>query len=167
MTYISKIKFQFDAEWTNTSHYGGYTDEMVPEEHIVVTAPAQDLTTPQLFKLFSNFLRAMGHDEVSIMKGGCSVAFSEYNSTAVMRKVAEEYDVILQEDYDVKVEEAVKKEREIDEEWFRIRNLTEKYDELVAENLDLKAKLSRFENPDAPDYTSEEIDAMCYEADKK
>ena len=37
------------------------------------------------------------------------------------------------------------------------------YHKLYQENLDLKAKLSRLENPDAPQYTDEEIDAMSYE----
>jgi len=37
------------------------------------------------------------------------------------------------------------------------------YRRLYQENLDLKAKLSRLENPDAPHYTDEEIDAMSYE----
>jgi hypothetical protein len=37
------------------------------------------------------------------------------------------------------------------------------YRKLYQENLDLKAKLSRLENPDAPQYTDEEIDAMCSE----
>jgi hypothetical protein len=37
------------------------------------------------------------------------------------------------------------------------------YRKLYQENLDLKAKLSRLENPDAPQYTDEEIDVMCSE----
>ena len=37
------------------------------------------------------------------------------------------------------------------------------YRKMYQENLDLKAKLSRLENPDAPQYTDEEIDAMSYE----
>jgi len=37
------------------------------------------------------------------------------------------------------------------------------YRKLYQENLDLKAKLSRLENPDAPQYTDEEIEAMCSE----
>ena len=37
------------------------------------------------------------------------------------------------------------------------------YRRLYQENLDLKAKLSRLENPDAPQYTDEEIEAMSYE----
>ena len=37
------------------------------------------------------------------------------------------------------------------------------YRKLYQENLDLKAKISRLENPDFPSYTDEEIDAMCSE----
>ena len=37
------------------------------------------------------------------------------------------------------------------------------YRKLYQENLDLKAKLSRLENPDSPQYTDEEIEAMSYE----
>ncbi len=37
------------------------------------------------------------------------------------------------------------------------------YRKLYQENLDLKAKISRLENPDAPQYTEEEIEAMCSE----
>ena len=37
------------------------------------------------------------------------------------------------------------------------------YRKLYQENLNLKAKLSRLENPDAPQYTEEEIEAMCSE----
>ena len=37
------------------------------------------------------------------------------------------------------------------------------YQKLYQENLELKAKLSRLQNPDAPSYTDEEIDAMSYE----
>ena len=38
------------------------------------------------------------------------------------------------------------------------------YRKLYQENLDLKAKLSRLQNPDATSYTDEEIEAMDYEA---
>ena len=37
------------------------------------------------------------------------------------------------------------------------------YRNLYQENLDLKAKLSRLENPDNPNYTEEELEAMCSE----
>jgi hypothetical protein len=56
-----------------------------------------------------------------------------------MRKTAEEYDLKLSEDY------------------------RDEVCKLEAEVRDLKAKLSRLEQPDNPNYTDEEIDAMTEE----
>lgn len=135
MTYEAKITLKFDSTWEYTS--GIYDDEMLPEEHITMEVPAQDLNATQLFTLFTNFARAIGHNEVGIMKGACSVAFNDMRSEEDMRKVAEEYDLKLVEDYR---DEVCKLEAEI-------RNL--------------KAKLSRFKQPDNPQYTDEEMDALC------
>jgi hypothetical protein len=134
MTYEAKITLKFDSTWEYTS--GIYDDEMLPEEHITMRVPAQDLNATQLFTLFTNFARAIGHNEVGIMKGACSVAFNDMRSQEDMRKIAEEYDLKLAEDYR---DEVCKLEAEI-------RNL--------------KAKLSRFKQPDNPQYTDEEMDAM-------
>ncbi len=101
--------------------------------------PAEDLTTTQLFKFFSNFLRAIGHCEVGIMKGACGTAFNEFQTQDDMRKVAEEYDLKLAEDY-------AKEFRKMQDEIY-----------------DLKAKLSRFEQPDNPNYTDAEMDAMDFQ----
>ena len=56
-----------------------------------------------------------------------------------MRKIAEEYDLKLVEDY------------------------RDEVCKLEAEIRDLKAKLSRYEQPDNPQYTDDEISAMTYE----
>ena len=58
-----------------------------------------------------------------------------------MKKVAQEYDLLLIEDNDVTEAESLR-----------------------AEILNLKAQLSRALNPDAPHYTDEETEAMDYEA---
>ena len=134
MTYEAKITLKFDSKWEYTG--GIYDDETLPEEHITMAVPAQDLNTTQLFTLFTNFARAIGHTEVSIMKGACSVAFNDMRSEEDMRKVAEEYDLKLSEDY------------------------RDEVCKLEAEVRDLKAKLSRLEQPDAPQYLDEEMDAM-------
>jgi hypothetical protein len=135
--YEAKITLKFDSKWEYTG--GIYDDETLPEEHITMAVPAQDLNTTQLFTLFTNFARAIGHTEVSIMKGACSVAFNDMRSEEEMRKVAEEYDLKLVEDY------------------------RDEVCKLEAEVRDLKAKLSRLEQPDNPNYTDEEIDAMTEE----
>ena len=145
MTYKATLKAQFDTEWTPTT-YGVYEDEILPEEHYTFEIPVQDINTVQLFRFFGNIARTMGHIDRGIMKGAAALAFNDMRSEEDMRKVADEFDLILAEDHGKKVIE-----------------LENKVYGLEAKVRDLKAKLSRCENPDAPDYTEEEMDAMSYE----
>lgn len=137
MTYEAKITLKFDSTWDHTG--GIYDDETLPEEHYTFEVPAQDLNATQLFTLFSNFARAIGHTESGIMKGACAVTFNDMRSEEDMRKVAEEYDLKLVEDY------------------------RDEVCKLEAEVRDLKAKLSRALNPSAEQYTEEEMDAMTFQ----
>ena len=134
MTYEAKITLKFDSKWEYTS--GIYDDETLPEEHITFECPAQDLNTIQLFGLFNKFLYAMGHTESGIMKGACSVAFNDMRSVEDMKKTADEFDLVMSEEH------------------------IKKMCELETEVRDLKAKLSRLEQPDAPQYLDEEMEAM-------
>ena len=135
--YEAKITLKFDSTWEHTG--GIYDDETLPEEHYTFEVPAQDLNATQLFTLFSNFARAIGHTEMGIMKGACAAAFNDMRSEEDMRKVAEEHDLKLVEDY------------------------RDEVCKLEAEVRDLKAKLSRYEQPDNPQYTDDEISAMTAE----
>jgi hypothetical protein len=141
--YSAKVTLKFDSTWEQTR--GIYDEEMIPEEHITFETPVEDMNTIQLFQFFAKFAGAMGHNEVGIAKGACYVAFNEMRSTEAMRKTAEEYDLKLIEDYNDKLWEVEKLEKEV---------------------RDLKAKLSRLENPDNPNYTDEEMDAMSAENEK-
>jgi len=134
MTYEAKITLKFDSTWEYTG--GIYDDEMLPEEHITFECPAQDLNTIQLFGLFNKFLYAMGHNESGIMKGAMSTTFNDMRSFEQMKKTADEYDLVMKEDH---IKEVCK---------------------LEAEVRDLKAKLSRLEQPDNPNYTDNEMEAM-------
>lgn len=134
MTYSSKIVLNF------LSKSDLYDDSVLPEEKITMEVPAEDLNIHQAFRFYSNFLRAMGHLDISIMRGACALAFNDLQSEEDMRKVAQEYDLLLIED-----------------------NAVTEVESLRAEILSLKAQLSRALNPDAPQYTEEEIDAMSYE----
>jgi uncharacterized protein YlxW (UPF0749 family) len=138
MTCEAKITLKFDSTWEQTG--GIYDDETLPEEHITFECPAQDLNTIQLFQFFARFAGTMGHNETGIAKGACYVAFNEMRSQEDMRKTAEEYDLKLVEDY------------------------RDEVCKLEAEVRDLKAKLSRLEQPDNPNYTDEEMEAMSMEA---
>jgi hypothetical protein len=132
--YEAKITLKFDSTWEYTG--GIYDDEMLPEEHITFECPAQDLNTIQLFGLFNKFLYAMGHNESGIMKGAMSTTFNDMRSFEQMKKTADEYDLVMKEDH---IKEVCK---------------------LEAEVRDLKAKLSRLEQPDNPNYTDNEMEAM-------
>ncbi len=135
--YSAKVTLKYDSIW---EHKGGiYDDEILPEEHFTFEVPAQDLNAIQLFQLFEKFCYAMGHNQVGIARGAAYVAFNEMRTTEEMRKTAEEYDLKLVEDY------------------------TSEVCKLEAQVRDLKAKLSRLENPDNPQYTEEEMEAMSHE----
>jgi len=150
--HSAKVTLKFDSTW---DHKGGiYDDEMIPEEHITFECPAEDLNSIQLFQLFAKFAGAMGHNEAGIAKGACYVAFNDMRSTEEMRKTAEDYDLKLVEDYREKILEYETKQD----------NYVGK---LETEIRDLKAKLSRFENPDNSQYTDEEMDAMTAEYHKE
>ena len=147
MTYTSKLRVHFDAEWTpNLGGSGLYNDEMLPEEHYTFEIPTEDINTFQLFRFFGTVARTMGHCEKSIMRGACSLAFNDMQSTEDMKKVADEFDLFLAEEH-----------RNI------VIPLENKVYALEKEVRDLKAKLARCENPDAEQYLEEEIDAMTAE----
>ena len=139
MTYKATLKVQFDTEFVNHSTYGVYDDETLPEEHYTFEIPVNEINTIQLFRFFGTVARTMGHNEVGIMKGATSLAFNDMRSEEDMRRIADEYDLKMAEDY-------AKELRKLEDEIY-----------------DLKAKLSRYQQPDNPNYTDEEMDAMTAE----
>jgi hypothetical protein len=170
MTYKAKLTIKFDSEWEPTR--GIYDEDMIPEQHLTMECPIEDWSTTQIFQTFSNFMMAMGHNELGIMKGACSVAFNEFRSQEQMRKIAEEYDLIIAEDLSGIVEDRLKQEKEWSEQNKPEPDVWEKryyeYAKLAeAEIRKLKAKISRLENPDNPQYTEQEMEAMCSEAEER
>ena len=117
MTYKSTLKISFDSEWTSTSYSSGFDDTVLPEEHYTFQVPAEDLNIHQLFRFFATVARAMGHNDIGIMKGACSLAFSEERSHEDMRKVADEFDLTLGEDLKKKFDDMLEAEKE----WERIK----------------------------------------------
>jgi hypothetical protein len=145
MSYNATVKFCYIND-TETSH-NKYFPEIIDKQTIIVEAPAQDLNTHQYFGLFQSFLRAVGFNEYGIMDGACRIAFNDCNREDDMKKIADEYDLVLAEDFTSRVGEI---ENQQDDEIAKLK----------AEIIDLKAKLSRLENPDNPQYTDEEMNAM-------
>ena len=117
MTYKATLKVHFDTEWTSTHYSSGFDDSMLPEEHYTFQVPAEDLNTYQLFHFFSTVARAMGHNDLNIMKGACALAFSEMRSHEDMRKVAEEFDLTIDEDLEKKFQDW----KQRDEDWARLK----------------------------------------------
>lgn len=118
MTYKATLKVHFDSEWTSTHYSGGFDDTVLPEEHYTFQVPAEDLNIYQLFRFFATVARAMGHDEVNIMKGACGLAFGEDRNVENMRKVADEFELTLGEDLRKKFEDM----QQADAEWERLKN---------------------------------------------
>ena len=117
MTYKATLKVSFDSEWNSTHYSSGFDDTCLPEEHYTFQVPAEDLNVYQLFRFFATVARAMGHDEINIMKGGCGLAFGEERNPKDMRKVADEFELTLAEDLKGKFEDW----KEAEEAWSNLR----------------------------------------------
>lgn len=178
MTYESKLTVKFDSKYT-PSVYSSYETDSLPEEHFTFEVPVDDLNTTQVFGLFKKVMLTMGYCEQTIASGMMSTVFNPDGDEKLMRKMCDEYDLVMEEDVAKKVDEEVKLRLEIEKElkndnmpsWGHsdmealgnVPGTLGSYQKLYQENLDLKAKLSRLENPDTPSYTDEEIDAISYE----
>ena len=103
MTYNATVKFSYISDSQDPP--SKYFPEGVDRKTITIEAPAEDLNIHQYYELFKNFLGAAGFCEYSIMDGACRVAFNDSNSEAQMKKVADEYDLFLAEDYHKKLVE--------------------------------------------------------------
>jgi hypothetical protein len=134
--YSAKVTLKYDSVW---DHKGGiYDDEILPEEHFTFEVPAEDLNTIQLFQLFEKFCFAMGHNQAGIAKGAAYVAFNDMRTTEEMRKTAEEYDLVLVEDYRKKlVEYDAQQDEEIKKLEAEIRELKEKLGEVLPEQYEV------------------------------
>lgn len=114
MTYEATVEFKFDATFTPTYGSSSWTsDDFIPEEHYLITAPAADLNAKQYFKLFEKFLLCVGMDPVSIRSGAMSLVFNDYVREEEQRKVCNEYELTMDEDLDKKFKEWVERDEEV------------------------------------------------------
>ena len=118
MTYEAEVQFKFDATYTPTYSGGNITDDYIPEEHYLITAPAADLNAKQYFKLFEKFMLCVGMSPKSIYTGAMSLVFNDMVLEEDQRKVCEEYDLTMNEDLDKKYEEW----KDRDEQWAKLRS---------------------------------------------
>jgi len=132
MTYNATVKFSYISDSQETS--SKYFPESVDRKTITIEAPAEDLNIHQYYELFKSFLAASGFCEYSIMDGACRVAFNESNSQEQMKKVADEYDLFLAEDYYKKlVEYDAQQDRDIAGLEAEIKELKEKLARVLPE----------------------------------
>jgi hypothetical protein len=121
-----RLSYINDTETSNNKYF----PEIVDKQTITIEAPAHDLNVWQHFELFKGFLRAIGFAEYSIMDAACRTAFNDSNDEKDMKKIADEYDLFLAEDYHKKlVEYDAQQDRDIAG--------------LEAEDKELKEKLAR------------------------
>ena len=132
MTYNATVKLCYIND-TEASH-NKYFPEIVDKQTITIEAPAQDLNTHQYFELFKGFLRAVGFDDYGIMDGACRIAFNDCNREDDMKKLADEYELFLAEDYHKKlVEYDTQQDEEIKKLEAEIKELKEKLARVLPE----------------------------------
>jgi hypothetical protein len=132
MSYNATVKLCYinDTEVSNNKYF----PEIVDKQTITIEAPAHDLNVWQHFELFKGFLRAIGFAEYSIMDAACRTAFNDSNNEKDMKKIADEYELILAEDYRKKLEEYETKQDEyVAGLEVKIRELKEKLAEVFPE----------------------------------
>ena len=118
MTYEATVEFKFDATFTPTYGTSSWTsDDFIPEEHYLITAPASDLNCKQYFKLFEKFLLCVGMTPETIRSSAMSLVFNDMVREEEQRKICKEYELTMDEDLDKKFEEWKVR----DEEWSRLK----------------------------------------------
>ena len=108
--YNATVRFSYISDSQDPP--SKYFPESVDRKTITIEAPAEDLNIHQYYELFKSFLAAAGFCEYSIMDGACQVAFNDSNSQEQMKKVADEYDIFLHEEYHEKIGQLEKEQEE-------------------------------------------------------
>jgi len=141
MTYKAEIQLKFDSFYTADSCRPGIVpdDNFLPEEHFLITAPAEGLSAKQHFKLFEKFMLSIGMDQQSICDGAMSLVFNGDRTEEEQRKVCAAYDLTMNEDLESKYQFSKEAEAEVarieslkngmlsEEEWKRVDKMVEDY----------------------------------------
>lgn len=109
------VKFEYFSKGV-PPYYGNNTfPELLDDENIVIKTPNIEMSYHQYYGLFKKFLMSVGFSEKNIIQGACSLAFNEMNDEKIMREVAEEYDLTMNED----IAEIIADSKKQDEEWIK------------------------------------------------
>ena len=113
MSYEATVEFKFNSTWTPT-YASSFDDDFIPEENLLITAPAADLSCRQYFKLFEKFMLAVGMSPDNIRSGAMSLVFNDCTNEADQRKICEEYELTMDEDLHEKFKEWKERDEEIE-----------------------------------------------------
>ena len=113
MSYEATVEFKFNSTWTPT-YVSSIDDDFIPEENLLITAPAGDLSARQYFKLFEKFMLAVGMSPHNIRSGAMSLVLNEWVNDEDQRKICEEYEVTRNEDLHEKFKEWKERDEEIE-----------------------------------------------------
>lgn len=170
------VKFEYFSKGVPPYYNSRSFPELLDDESIVISTPCLEMSYHQYFALFKKFLMAVGFDEKNIMQGACNLAFNEMNNEKTMREVAEEYDLVMNEDLPALMEDRLKQEKEWLEQnkpepdiwekryWAVYRKLR---DIELQKNTDDPVPPQNHSVMEALKYTDEELDAMCDAAELK
>jgi len=157
MSYNATVRLSYIND--TDANPSKYFPEIVDKQTITIEAPAQDLNTHQYFELFKGFLRAVGFDDYGIMDGACRVAFNDCNREDDMKKLANEYELHLAEDFREKlVEYDAQQDRDIAGLEAEIRELKAKLAEILPE---------QYEQPSVTKKVLENAYTVCKDCGKK
>ncbi len=107
------------------------------------------VSASEYVQVFNSFLRAIGLSEYSIMKAELDAALDfETNGSELVDKLMARSEIMEISDHICELTDVEEKQKI-------------QIDRLQSQIISLKAKLSRLEEPDNPQYTDEEMDAMC------
>jgi len=170
------VKFEYFSKGVPPYYGNSVFPELLDDESIVIQTPNLEMNFHQYFGLFKKFLMSVGFDEKNIMQGACNLAFNEMNNEKTMREVAEEYDLVMNEDLPAIVEDRLKHDKQWLEQNKSEPDIWEKrYYEVRRKLIDLENEKRANEtmtpwghsDMEALKYTDDELDAMCDAAEKQ
>lgn len=149
----------------------GNNRPFVPYQEVNYNVDIENRSLIELFNHFSRFLMSIGATEEEIVRGACDIVFLGERNSSVTQMIREIGNFTpnneVQDHIDTQVNIQLSTYMEIDrnndkDAWeSKYWNLQTEFQEKIME---MKAKISRLENPDNKQYTEEELNHMEWHA---
>lgn len=159
------VKFEYYSKGVPPYYNKTVFPELLDDESIVIQTPNLEMNYHQYYALFKKFLMSVGFSEKNIIQGACNIAFNEMNDEATMKEVADEYDLIMAENLPEIIENQTKTESKYTETDLekKVKELEGRCSIWEERYWSVYNKLKTF--CDGENYTEEELNAMCEEAE--